>query len=272
MPKSKLRKLQKKVKTQLCASCAERMPVKDLLRCSGPDCPQYFCHGTTGCLKRSAEDEPFWCNVCCTVAGREFKDLLPVRNPDGRPVVVVICVWYLGLLHCEALMFQLAMEGVLLALDMPVQVHLQKIQDMYESTLFYEFLDKFRFPPSSSLLICVITEGTINNEGGLWVNKDIEDKDWHMPFAEFFEQCLVLQGPLMHAMMAQFKCRTIVLIACGVGLKESAMTEIWLRNDVFDMVILPTNMTMLALAVQGFLMQLVSMLYVSSMDIESAFL
>ncbi|KAG8732329.1 hypothetical protein FRC11_014374 [Ceratobasidium sp. 423] len=128
---------------------------------------------------------------------------------------------------------------------------------------------------STSLLICILTEGTSSEDGSLWVDEDIEGKNWHMPFKEFFHSCMGMLAPAVPALMRWFMHRTVIPIACGVGLREESMKhfQAWLaREEALDEVVMPLNMSIIASTMQGFLVKFITHLYECGFDIETTLL
>ncbi|CAE6419471.1 unnamed protein product [Rhizoctonia solani] len=261
-------------KKLMCASCGRENVASRLKKCEFSGCSRRFCFGKNGCLQRQSLDQPFHCDLCCQSQNRDFPDVLPIRILDGTPKTVFLCIWYLARLKLEANDFQLTIEGVLEAHNLTVHTSLQPLEQLYEGATFYEYLYDLDAceVEDAALLICVLTEGTINEEGGLWVD-ETEEKNWHMPFKTFFQRCLSLGAVEVNELMRKFKRRTVIPVACGVGLREPSLREFgeWLtETELIDEVILPSNMSIIAAAILGFAMHLVVMLYVEGADIETS--
>jgi hypothetical protein len=76
---------------------------------------------------------------------------------------------------------------------------------------------------NAALLVCIISEGTTSPGGGLWWLEE-PDKQWHEPLINIYDSCF--SKAASQTLISQFKRRTVLQLACGVGLDVDGVKEL----------------------------------------------
>ncbi|KAG8750432.1 hypothetical protein FRC11_010420 [Ceratobasidium sp. 423] len=228
------------------------------------------------------------------------------KNQDGPSDQIVLCIWYLRAKSVEALGFRMALEGALRSFGKEVISDFIPLEEVFEFDVDKEdppkpppkkkkrttsgttqkrkpkpkpkpqppllsFLQRIEIQPNASFLLCVLTEATTADGGGLWWCEEENGDKWHETFELIYDRCM--PEAVTPILRGRFKRRTGLQLACGVGIDRVGVADLqrWMfSTELLDEIITPTNFMFHPAQVVGFAANLVVLLYVEGHNLETA--
>ncbi|KAF8594365.1 hypothetical protein BDV93DRAFT_565513 [Ceratobasidium sp. AG-I] len=166
----------------------------------------------------------------------------------------------------------MAIEGTLISFGLNVIVQFAALHEVLEG-MDQDVGSVSRsknVPDGSFLLVCIVTEGTATTGGGLWWYEE--------PGHQYHDKLLSIYGNLfperaLETLITKFKRRTVLRLACGIGLHEGDLRGLqkWVeRTDAFDELIAPTRLAFHPAQFLGFTTNLAVMLYFLAKDFSTS--
>ncbi|KDN42677.1 hypothetical protein RSAG8_06634, partial [Rhizoctonia solani AG-8 WAC10335] len=186
---------------------------------------------------------------------------------DGPVDTLLLCVWYLRAKEREAEGFSLAIEGALSCLGITVILQFEPLDMVYLTDVFANFLDANQVD-GASLFVCIVTEGSSSEGGGLWWIED-EVNQYHETLDNLYRLCF---HGTEESLISRFHRRAVLQLACGVGLDAMGVQDLnkWTNRDVIDDLIAPTNLAFHPAQVTGCVVSLAVLMYYQGRSLESS--